>query len=83
MLRVPITHAAMRLIDASKKSRPICTRSNRSWRIISLAMAWVSSSSSTTWSLSQRTGRLTCSSRCGTYSIAAEILSEITSVGWK
>ncbi len=43
----------------------------------------VSSSSSTTWSLSQRTGRLTCSSDRGIYSMAAEILSEMTSVGWK
>ena len=34
MLRVPITQAAIRLIEASKKSRPICTRSNKSWRTI-------------------------------------------------
>ncbi|MNC56562.1 hypothetical protein D3C75_1061690 [compost metagenome] len=83
MLRVPITQAAMRLMEASKKSRPMWTRLNRLLRTISPAIACVSSSSSTTWSLSQRTGRLTCSSRRGTYSMALEILSEITSVGWK
>ncbi|MNP48195.1 hypothetical protein D3C76_1422990 [compost metagenome] len=83
MLRVPMTQAAMRLMEASKKSSPTCTRASRSLRTISLAMAWVSSSSSTTWSLSQRTGRLTCSSRWRTNREAALILSLMTSVGWK
>ena len=65
-LRVPITQAATRLMLASKKSSPIDTRSSTPPRTISLAIAWVSSSSSTTWSLSHRTARVTWSNTLST-----------------
>lgn len=59
MFRAPITQAAVRLMLASKKSKPMCTFSSALQRMISLAIASVASSSKTTWSLSQRTGRET------------------------
>ena len=40
MERVPMTQAAMRLMLASKKSRPMCTRSRNSPRTISWARSW-------------------------------------------
>ena len=59
MLRVPITHAAMRLMEASKKSRP-CVRGRTGIVADDFAGNRLGfTSSSTTWSLSQRTGRLT------------------------
>ena len=82
MFLMPTTHAQMRLMLASKKSRARSTLSG-SFLTISLAISLVSSSKSTTWSLSQRTGRLTWRAILSENSSMEDILSDIISVGWK
>ena len=82
MLRMPSTQAAMRLMLASKKSSASSTRFSAPLRTISLAISRVSSSKRTTWSLSQRTERVTCSATFSLNSSMEEILSDTTSVGW-
>ena len=73
--------AAIRFMLASKKSSPIITRFRALFLTISLAISFVSSSKSTTWSESQRTGRVTCSAISGKNVKRAGILSDTISVG--
>ncbi len=80
--RAPITHAAILLMLASKKSVPMCTLSHASARTTSAARALTSSVRVITWSLSQRTPRLTCRKRPFAKGRRAEILSTMDSVGW-
>ncbi|MNI92878.1 hypothetical protein D3C73_1507300 [compost metagenome] len=83
VLRVPMTHAATWLMLPSKKSRPMFVRGSKSPRTSSRAISSSSSSIVTTWSLSQRTGLLTCSRSCSLNIRMEDNLFEITSVGWK
>ena len=55
MALAPMTHAATRLMLASKKSSPMCTLGRYSPRTSSFAISRSSSERITTWSLSQRT----------------------------
>src|SRR5699024_6520249 len=69
IFRVPIVHAATRLILASKKSRPILTLSSALFRTISKAISRNSSSNTITWSLSHLTGLETCIANKSLYTI--------------
>ena len=71
-------------MEASKKSSPMMTFSQAPgmWAI-SMATSLVGSSKSTTWSESQRTGRVTCIGTLSKNSSSAESLSATFSVGWK
>ena len=79
--RAPITQAAIRLMLASKKSMPMCTRSKVVAAHDLLHQVPRRSSRVTTWSLSQRMARLTCRRISGTNVRSEEILSANVSVG--
>jgi len=73
----------MRLIDASKKSSAMITRSHTLPRWISRNTFLRSSLKSVTWSESQRIGRLTCSRILSMNCRWLDILPWMVSVGWK
>ena len=72
---------AIRLIVASKKSRPIFVFPTIRYGLALFAISCNSSSIKTTWSESQRTGRETCSMIPLLNKANEDNLLEITSVG--
>ncbi len=80
ILRVPMTHAAMRLIEASRsQGRYAPGQTDRDAQSHWHCLGFIIQQHYVIAVPANRT--LTCSSNCGTYSMAAEILSEILQSG--